>query len=250
MLKPLRHVFFSARRLLRNEGVLRGSRLLVRRWYRRLRGHELPNTPEGNREVWTIHDWSAYGEEWTPSTEWKSAVVTHLLEPNIPLGSRVLEIGPGGGRWTEYLLPRASTLTLVDVTPACIALCRKRFAEHSHVRYHVNDGSNLEFVPPQTIDRVWSYDAFVHIDPADVERYIEQLATVMASDGVAIVHHGNGKRDDAWRSDMTAARMREFCARSGFRVLDQLESLDGGRVPIQQAASAGPSDVVTIFAKV
>ena len=240
----------TVRRVLRQEGVVQGTQLLVRKYYRKLRGRQLPNTAEANRELWSLHDWSAHGEEWTPSDEWKEAIVRHLLEPNIPIGSRVLEIGPGGGRWTEHLLPRASTLTLVDVTPACITACRSRFGDDPRIRYHVNDGRDLSFIPAGTIDRVWSYDVFVHIQASDIEGYVRQLATLMAPGGVAVIHHASKAAEPgAWRSDMTAAAMREICERCGFAVLAQLDSLDGGRVPIHYVPGSTPSDTVTVFAK-
>jgi hypothetical protein len=63
------------------------------------RGLVPPNTVEANLELWSRYDWSRKGEEWTLSDEWKESLVKHVMEPNIPEGCRVLEIGPGMGRW-------------------------------------------------------------------------------------------------------------------------------------------------------
>nr|MBP7619396.1 hypothetical protein [Gemmatimonadales bacterium] len=57
-------------------------------------------TARDNRTWWNTHDWSRLGEEWTPSEEWKKAVVSRYLAPYMPEGVPLLEIGPGGGRWT------------------------------------------------------------------------------------------------------------------------------------------------------
>src|ERR1022692_1257305 len=55
------------------------------------------------------------GEEWYVSWEWKQALIDDVLARWIPAGAVVLEIGPGAGRWSEFLVERASGLVLVDV---------------------------------------------------------------------------------------------------------------------------------------
>src|SRR4051794_25253968 len=88
----------------------------------RLRTGQLPNTRQVNRAYWGTWNWSDQGEEWSNSgiPGWKESIVDQVLVPFVGDGHRVLEIGPGAGRWTEHLVGRASQLTLVDVTPECI----------------------------------------------------------------------------------------------------------------------------------
>src|SRR5262245_45405246 len=74
------------------------------------------NSVEANLDRWTGWDWSALGEEWNASSEWKQALIDDVLLTTIPPGGTVLEIGPGGGRWSEALAARAERLVLVDVT--------------------------------------------------------------------------------------------------------------------------------------
>jgi ubiquinone/menaquinone biosynthesis C-methylase UbiE len=207
---------------LRKVGLLFDRAVSVIRTGRRIP----PNTVTQNRKTWQIYDWSQQGEEWTISPEWKQRFIDELLLPNIPLESRVLEIGPGAGRWTEHLIPRASKLTLVDVTPECIRLCRERFGDRAE--YHVNDGSDLSFVPDASIDRIWSFDVFVHIAPDDIGKYVSQFHRVLTPGGIAVIHHSAyGRNAKGWRSEMTAEMMQEFCARFSLELLRQFDSCAG-----------------------
>src|SRR5215472_11968560 len=102
------------------------------------------NTVEDNLRIWgEAYDWPKGGDEWSepwggPEGQWKT-----LLEPWVsrflPTGS-VLEIAPGYGRWTQFLVDRCDHLTVVDLAPNCIEYCRKRFANRKNISYFVNDG--------------------------------------------------------------------------------------------------------------
>ncbi|MFS0900888.1 class I SAM-dependent methyltransferase [Mycolicibacterium litorale] len=206
-----------------------------------------------NRAMWGSWDWSDKGEEWSNSElpGWKDSVVENVLVPFIGDGHTVLEIGPGGGRWTEYLGERASRLTLVDVTPECIELCKKRFAGHGHIDFHVNDGNNLEFVPSSTIERVWSFDVFVHILSPDVERYVAEIARVLTPGGMALIHHAKkGYNSQAWRSDMTADMMFDFATNHGLEVTRQFESWGDGNQRFWPTLPVSENhDVVSVLRK-
>jgi len=210
----------------------------------------LPNTLEANLETWSRYDWSKQGEEWTPNWEWKQSLVRHVLEPNIPLGSRVLEIGPGAGRWTTYLVRRAGSLTLVDLTPECIDLCRKKFGESPHLTYFVNDGRDLSFIPAGSIDRIWSFDVFVHIQSADIAAYARQFAALLSPGGVGVIHHSaRGANARGWRSDMTTQKMAEICSNNSLFMLSQFDSWDHGRFRISDQPEDEAPDVISIFQK-
>lgn len=36
----------------------------------------------------------------------------------------------------------------------------------------------LDFIEDETIDYIWAYDVFVHTDPTDIERYINDLSMI------------------------------------------------------------------------
>ena len=189
------------------------------------------NTVAENLRHWSEYDWSRKGEEWSNADHpgWKNGVVEQVLKPNVPKGSRILEIGPGSGRWTQHLLEQASHLILVDLTPKCIEMCKDRFAEYDHIEYHVNNGRDLNIIESSSVDRIWSYDVFVHIQQADTEGYIQEFSRILAPGGRAIIHHGRfGKRDIGFRSDLTSEAMRAMCEDYGLKVIEQFEKWGGG----------------------
>ncbi|HEX4114927.1 MAG TPA: hypothetical protein VHY18_03540 [Solirubrobacteraceae bacterium] len=67
------------------------------------------------RQRWSGYDWSGREEERNASPEWKQALVDDVLARWIPADAAVLEIGSGAGRWSAFLVARASRLVLVDV---------------------------------------------------------------------------------------------------------------------------------------
>ncbi len=235
-------------RLVKVHGFRRAVAMVARKWLRKVRHERPPNTTDANREVWDTHDWSQGGDEWTPSQEWKDAVLEELLSRYIPERARVLEIGPGAGRWTEHLLKRCSALDVVDVSPVCISLCRERFGHDSRIAYHVNDGTSLEFLRDASIDAVWSFDVFVHIAAVDVERYLSQLPRILSPGGIAVIHHSaEGVQRKSWRSDMTAEKMREIAGRCRLEVLSQTATLKDGRINVYARGGPGNPDVVSVL---
>ena len=107
------------------------------------------NTVARNRDLWDGYDWTEKGENWSPSPEWKQALIDEVLLANLEDGQDVIEIGPGAGRWTDALQARARTLTLVDVSQTCLDMCRTQFASAGNMRYVLSSGSDLSDVPDE-----------------------------------------------------------------------------------------------------
>jgi SAM-dependent methyltransferase len=207
-----------------------------------------PHSRFFNKVAWSRHDWSRRGEEWTVSPEWKDAVVAGLIDPYIRSDAHVLEIGPGGGRWTEALLARASRVTAVDVTPACIEQCRARFAGNDRLELHLNDGASLRMIAPASVDVVFSFDVFVHLSAGAIRQYIRQFPRVLKPHGLAIIHHARaGAYAPGWRSDVTADDVRRLALSAGLRVIEQIEALPHGQRLYAQ--NEDTPDVVTIIAR-
>lgn len=150
-----------------------------------------------NKDRWTLQtDWDLEGEDWSQfwgssAAQWYGCVLPRIA-PFTPTGS-ILEIAPGYGRWTRYLLGLARELTVVDLAENCIDHCRKRFANYDHVRFHVNDGKSLAAIPDRSIDFVFSFDSLVHADISVLDAYVMQLDRILTERGVAFLHHSNAK---------------------------------------------------------
>lgn len=231
--------------IVAKQGVRQGLGFAWGAARRAFQGQGLPHTPEVNAALWTHYDWSRLGEEWSESSEWTASVVEQLLIPHVPINSRVLEIGPGAGRWTQHLVQRASRLVVVDVTPKCIELCRARFRDWSRVvDYIVNDGSDLSFLPSESIDRIWSWDVFIHVCLDDIRRYIRHFGRVLVPGGLGLIQHAAAPYARGWRTAVPAEQMAEICREADLDIVRQFTMWDGGR-----RGTPTPADLITVFAK-
>jgi|GEM_PF-615512 len=178
-----------------------------------------------NYETWQSWDWESGGEEWTVSPEWKQSLIKEVMLKYIQPGKTVLEIGPGAGRWTESLQKIARLLILVDLSDKCIELCKQRFCHCDNVQYFVNDGSRLDFIPDETVDFIWSFDVFVHINPSDTEKYIKEFSRILVKGGRGIIHHPReGDRYGGWRSKMTAELFSNMLRKHSLTLVTQFDS--------------------------
>ncbi|GHC83626.1 hypothetical protein GCM10007079_24930 [Nocardiopsis terrae] len=159
-------------------------------------------TVEWNRKTWgKTHSWERSGDEWAfmaaycrqPYEAWKDSLVDTLLAPGAGRGT-ALEIGPGHGRWTEHLLAHSPKVWIVDVNESCLDRCRERFADRPELNVHHTPGFSMDPVPDSSVDFVWSFDVFVHLDPDVITGYLGEVSRVMAPGASAVVHHA-GKPD-------------------------------------------------------
>jgi len=151
-------------------------------------------TREENLKTWSDHDWSQGGDEWSRVWGGSAALWWGCLFPRLAESLRVgtvLEIAPGAGRFTQFLVPWAERLILVDLTPRCIELCRQRFGALPRAEFHVNDGSSLPMVADSSVDFAFSFDSLVHADFAAVGGYVRELGRVLRPGGRAFLHHSN-----------------------------------------------------------
>lgn len=188
------------------------------------------------------YDWPQDGDEWVGQAgvcgvsypEWKQSLVENLFVPHVNKQTHVLEIAPGHGRWTEHLLKLAGHVTVVDLSPACLDFCRKRFQAHRNIDYVLTPGDRLPFCVEGQIDFVWSYDSFVHMDRQVIGAYLGEIRRSLKPSGRAIVHHSNvenlanHQQDSApgWRSAMNAALMRELAHDAGLLAVSQFTYWD------------------------
>jgi ubiquinone/menaquinone biosynthesis C-methylase UbiE len=207
------------------------------------------------------YDWPKQGDEWSSDFGGTDALwwftIFPRISPFLP-ARRILEIGPGHGRWTVHLLSSCQSLVLVDLSPACIEQCKARFAGASNITYHVTDGKSLGMLPSNSVDFVFSFDSLVHAEADVIQAYVEQLASILTQEGAGFIHHSNlgqyarrlalikkfprkkwnlrpqaarmlSINTRAWRAEsMTGARFRDMCASAGLRCFSQ-ELINWGR---------------------
>jgi len=150
---------------------------------------------EWNTETWTTgYDWKNRGDEWSvgwgsPDAEWNFTLLPRI-QRHLP-ASTILEIAPGFGRWTSFLLKHCEKLIGVDLSWKCADACRERFASESKASFHVNDGYSLAMVEDESVDFAFSFDSLVHAEWDVVASYLRELARVLKPEGSAFIHHSN-----------------------------------------------------------
>ena len=190
-----------------------------------------------NERVWGEYDWSRRGDEWSrfwggPDYHWWGMVYPRLRE-FLPAGT-ILEIAPGYGRWTHYLVHLCERLVGVDVAANCVEACRERFAGVPHASFHKNDGLTLDMFGDGEADFAVSIDSLVHCDGDIVQSYVRELARKLSPDGVAFLHHSNLEQyldhatgelpfpNSGWRGKNMSARLFvEYCDEAGLVCIGQ-----------------------------
>jgi ubiquinone/menaquinone biosynthesis C-methylase UbiE len=164
-----------------------------------------------------------------------------VFEPFLETCDVVLEIGPGGGRFTEILLPRCKKLIAVETSETMLDLLRERFAGDRRIEYHLSRGRGLENVADGSVDAAFSYGVFVHLQHWDIFNYLAELNRVLRPGGKAVIQHSNTLSELGWalfRSEVprqlnkqklpftfianTPELIREFVIRAGLECVDTL----------------------------
>jgi SAM-dependent methyltransferase len=191
-----------------------------------------------NLQTWDrAHDWSDRGERWSGAWGGSEAQWFGCLYPRLHRflpAQRVLEIGPGYGRWTRFLIAACDELVGVDLSLSCVRACTERFADSPRARFVVNDGLSLAEIG-SGFDLIFSFDSLVHADLAVLEAYVPQMLAVLSAGGVAFIHHSNladagaPVRTHQRAAGVSAEAVRNLVADAGGAVLNQ-ETVNWGTV--------------------
>lgn len=156
------------------------------------------------------HDASRLGDEWSrpdlagldiEQDQFVKYLDEDVFQPFLQPVDVGLEIGAGGGRFTEMLLPKCKRLIATDTSPAMLELVRARFP--SEVAPGLEclrlDGRGLHPIADQTVDLVFSFGVFVHLEPWDFFNYLRESHRILRPGGRAIVQHPDTFSDHGWR---------------------------------------------------
>lgn len=188
-----------------------------------------------------------YGMRWgdpevVPPLAW---VRDHFLLPHVHPEHTAVEIGPGGGRWTVYLLP-FRRLYLVDYLPEVLGEVRRRFCRHPHVQFILNQGMDFPGIPKGSVDYIFSFGTFVHLELPTIQAYLAHMAGVLAPGGQAVLQYADQTKVMARRNPgfarTTPGEVRAAVEAAGFEVLEEdLTSLWHSAVIRFRAPLQGPN---------
>jgi SAM-dependent methyltransferase len=189
-------------------------------------------TVKWNAATWNGgYDWSSAGEEWSQvwggsESQWYGSILSRVGS-YFPIRT-ILEIAPGYGRWTRFLLRRCVRLIGIDLSEECVQLCQERFAGYPRAKFYVNDGKSLKAVADGSVDFVFSFDSLVHAEDDILESYVAQIADKFTPNGIGLIHHSNlgacapGTANSHQRAaSMTADKFLAFCSSAGLACISQ-----------------------------
>ena len=134
-----------------------------------------------------------------------------------------LEIGSGGGRWTQYLKD-CQRLYLVELNPAMFSYIIDRFDNADNFYYVTTHGADFPLVPKQSIDFVFSFGVLVHLDYEIIEDYVKNLIPLLKP-GAHISFQFSDKRkkmaaDNPDFADTTPEMIENLFKEHGIRIKD------------------------------
>lgn len=90
----------------------------------------------------------------------------------------VLDLGIGGGRTTQYLLPQAGQYTGIDYSAEMVAACRQRFSQSS-ATFAVMDARDLSAFADNSFDLIWfSFNGLDYVSHDDRLRILQEVGRV------------------------------------------------------------------------
>jgi len=101
----------------------------------------------------------------------------------LPPQAKVLDVGCGAGRDSEYLAQAGLQVTGIDLSENLIAEAKKR---RPMLHFQVMDMEQLDF-PEATFDGVWSKLAIIHIDRANFPAMLQSIWKLLKPGGVLTI---------------------------------------------------------------
>jgi len=134
-----------------------------------------------------------------------------------------LEIGPGGGRWTRYLLG-FKRLYVVDYHPELLDELRRNFNEPNMV-FIKNNGTDFPGVEPGSIDYLFSFGTFVHLDLDVIDAYLKSMKGIVKPGANIVIQYSDKTKIMAQMnpgfSNNTPERMRQMIVSAEYRILEE-----------------------------
>jgi cyclopropane fatty-acyl-phospholipid synthase-like methyltransferase len=144
-----------------------------------------------------------------------------FLLPFVNAGKTAVEIGPGGGRWTRYMLG-FKKLYAVDFHPELLDELKKNF-DRPNIEYIKNNGTDFPGIPKRKVDFLFTFGVFVHLDLDIISSYLENARSIMKKNGDIVIQYSDKNKPLAQQnkgfSENTPEKMRELVASHGYRII-------------------------------
>ena len=177
------------------------------------------------RAAQVLFERNVYGLEWgdpeqVPPLQY---VRDHFLRPYVSSDTTVLEIGPGGGRWTRYML-HAKQIYAVDYHQELLDELKANLGPDK-ITFIRNHGDDFPGIAPACIDFVFSFGAFVHLDLDIIDRYLNNLKPLLKPSTNVVIHYSDKTkplgRENKGFSENDPEKMAAVIKAHGYRILEE-----------------------------
>ena len=166
-----------------------------------------------------------YGLQWgDPETvEPLKFVRDRYVLPYVKGDQVAAEIGPGGGRWTRYLLG-FRTLYLIDYY-SDLQDELKRNLKGKNLRFIKNNGTDFPGITQDSLDYIFSFGCFVHLEMPLIQSYLNNMYPVLRPGGNAVIQYSDmtkimGKIEKGF-SKNSPEQMRRVVVDAGFKIVEE-----------------------------
>ncbi len=130
------------------------------------------------------------GEEWG-GPDFASLIVDELVAEYLTDETDVVELGCGGGKFSQRIAPRVKSLVCCDISPQMLAQTAAELAKKGvgdNVRTQLLSGVDFTGVANNSADFVFSYDVQLHLQPQNVFSYMLDARRVLRDGGIFMLH--------------------------------------------------------------
>lgn len=166
-----------------------------------------------------------YGLEWGDPeiVEPLKFIRDRYVLPYVHGDQYAVEIGPGGGRWTQYLLGFRK-LYVVDYHAELLEELKKNFNK-PNMEFIKNNGTDFPGVKERSIDYLYSFGTFVHLDTQLIEAYLTNMKPILKPGANVVIQYSDktkimGQINKAF-SENTPEEMRHMVLGDGYKILEE-----------------------------
>ena len=125
--------------------------------------------------------------------------------------------------WTRYLLG-FDKLYVVDFHQELLDEFARNVTADNVIRVR-NNGTDFPGVPERSIDYVFSFGTFVHLNAHVIEQYLANMRAILAPRSSVVLHYSDKNkvmaRENIGFAEMDPERMRQLVTGAGYRIVEE-----------------------------
>jgi phospholipid N-methyltransferase len=166
-----------------------------------------------------------YGLEWgDPEVSLSLRFIRdRYVLPYVNAEQNAVEIGPGGGRWTRYLLG-FKKLYVIDYYADLLKELRKNFNK-PNMQFIKNNGTDFPGIKERSIGYLFSFGAFVHLDAPLIEAYLTNMKPILKPGANVVIQYSDKTKIIAQLNDgfseNTPEKMRKMVLAADYTICEE-----------------------------